>query len=774
MSLEEIHETEKSVEWSVPVKPLLSRNVVAESPLEIKQVYKLLQCVNQKNKERVEKMVRLGVPGLINLTEPKEGTSALHLVSVANDLDMARLLLSLKAHPDIQDKRGRTAMMLAAELGQVRMVELLANNKASMTLVDKEGKGLLFYCIGPTKMHAQILEMAVNMDADVKNISYAGKSVFMFACEKAKECENLCVRLLERGADPNAADPVTGCTALMAAVRAGSVALVRAILNTGGNPNTVDRMRLHAAHIAAAKGFFEVLRMLSGYSADFNLTSLLGNTAMHAAAAGGHAECCRFLFQRGCSVMKKNQQELLPSQIAKKNGHKAALKELKEAEQAMNSGKLPSVTEARLHDWSYEHEAELRQAFQPAEEADAPVDSVSKETFVSVLQAHHAPIDDDSLKTVISLLDRNCWGKVNINDFFMGSKFLPNKYELSSYKPTTLTTGRTDKMEAKTDGCPQTGDVVPDMMKKIDGILQYLSKRFEPFTDTSRQAADRTEDPSLYFDEPKEIYINASLCVRRNDFESLSLAFSQHVPVDIRDHFYKTPLMTACIIGNYQMARFLISHGANVNMYDQFQWTALHHACFAGHADIVKLLLEHSAVVDATTSNGVTPLMRAIQSCKFNCVDQLVNSGANIEAINKHGQNCLVLAQMYGTREICDFVEIELERTKLSQAKGSGKEKILTPAPPAAKEGVTEKTKKSAGQRRRIIALNPHTTDHCITLPSTTFWGKEVVSTPQLEQRQADRKNHFTNEDKMKISEDKPISANTARNPRQKGATSNR
>lgn len=39
--------------------------------------------------------------------------------------------------------------------------------------------------------------------------------------------------------------------------------------------------------------------MLSAYSADFSLTTVLGNTALHAAAAEGQTQCCRFLFQRG-------------------------------------------------------------------------------------------------------------------------------------------------------------------------------------------------------------------------------------------------------------------------------------------------------------------------------------------------------------------------------------------------------------------------------------------------------------------------------------------
>lgn len=50
----------------------------------------------------------------------------------------------------------------------------------------------------------------------------------------------------------------TGRTPLMEAVKSGSVALARAILQKGVDPNTVDKTQLHAAHIAASKGLLEV------------------------------------------------------------------------------------------------------------------------------------------------------------------------------------------------------------------------------------------------------------------------------------------------------------------------------------------------------------------------------------------------------------------------------------------------------------------------------------------------------------------------------------
>lgn len=69
-------------------------SVVAKDRLEVLQVYRLLQCVREGDTPAIEKMVRLGVPNLINLTEPSEGNAAMHLASVANDTDMVRFLLS--------------------------------------------------------------------------------------------------------------------------------------------------------------------------------------------------------------------------------------------------------------------------------------------------------------------------------------------------------------------------------------------------------------------------------------------------------------------------------------------------------------------------------------------------------------------------------------------------------------------------------------------------------------------------------------------------------
>lgn len=114
---------------------------LADKRLENLQVYRVLQCVRNKDKKQIEKLIKLGYPELINFTEPVDGLSALHLASVSNDIDMVSFLLGLGAHPDVQDRMGCTPTMRAAELGHELSMEILAKAKADMTIVDNEGKG---------------------------------------------------------------------------------------------------------------------------------------------------------------------------------------------------------------------------------------------------------------------------------------------------------------------------------------------------------------------------------------------------------------------------------------------------------------------------------------------------------------------------------------------------------------------------------------------------------------------------------------------------------
>ncbi|MGH0149174.1 UNVERIFIED_CONTAM: hypothetical protein FKN15_062839 [Acipenser sinensis] len=703
--------------------------------LEVLQVYKLLQCVRKEDRAQIEKMVGLGVPNLINATEPNGGESALHLASVANNIGMCSFLLSLGAHANVQDLCGCTPVMKAAELGHDNIVEALTEAGADMTIVDNEGKGILFYCIYPSKRHLRCAQIALKHGADVNNCSLGGKPVFMVACEQAVNCSTMCLNILEREADPNATDESTGCTALMEATRAGAVELVRAILQRGGNINSLDKMRNHASHFAAEGGFFEkgkkvlferweaaadddeanvslmcqtlkckylsdtsievnvdcllqVIRVLSAYNADLCVVNMQGNTPLHPAAKGGFADCCKFLAQRGCNPKIKNLEGSTASMVAKENGHKAVMKELRKAERlyakyAKPGAKNPNDPWAiTLYDWALEHEAELRSAFESAEETET--DTVSKDNFVAVLQEKGAPVEQENIEKVVLAHDKSREGSINITEFFKGTKLLQKAFLMSSYAPKKKKgkKGKKGKKKGKFSIPMPICTVPQEMMFRRDdgGPPHFMIETYQHYTDSNRFDRDHPpghpieDDSAWYIDKPQSFYTNINYCVKTGDFDSLNLAFSQGVPVDVLDKFYKTPLMCACAHAKYDVAKYLISKGANVNACDQFKWTPLHHASHAGQQDIVELLVESGAEIDAAAINGATPLMRAIESCRPGCVEYLIKAGAKVQIQNKQEKNAMDTAKAYADFKIVDLVQAKFDTLpKPKEKKGKGK-----------------------------------------------------------------------------------------------------
>jgi len=69
-----------------------------------------------------------------------------------------------------------------------------------------------------------------------------------------------------------------------------------------------------------------------------------------------------------------------------------------------------------------------------------------------------------------------------------------------------------------------------------------------------------------------------------------------------------TPLMVASTFGQVEVARFLISEGADLDARNNSGGTALHVACFFSQPAIVELLLNAGADPNAVNSRGLTPL----------------------------------------------------------------------------------------------------------------------------------------------------------------------
>ncbi|KAM9382150.1 ankyrin repeat and EF-hand domain-containing protein 1 [Phaethornis superciliosus] len=668
------------------------------------QIYKLLQCVHQKDTKQIEKLVKHGLPNLINCTEPMEGCSALHLACMKNDIDMCSFLLEQGAHPDVQDKMGRTPAMKAAELGHELILELLANAKADMTAVDKEGKGILFYCILPTRRHYLCTKIALDYGADVNNCTTHGKPLLLQACELAHGIEEICLNFLERGADPSARNPATGRTALMEAAREGALEVVRGLLERGADVNLFDLERHSAAHFAAKGGFFEVLRIISSYNGDLGLIAMNGNTPLHYAAEGGFTDCCKFIGQRGCDPTWKNLLTKTPRAVAKEGGFKAAARELRKIE---NAFKKQSKDEAedlnprwalRLYDWSLEHQDALLKEFEAADQGDG---TVATEDFISVIQKHCAFVDEEQIKSIAEMHEGPETEGIKIEEFFKGSKYLEKKCLITSFGGKKKK-GKKGKKRRGKKGIPIPVPicVIPEdsFPRGEDGLPVYMVEVFQNNADTYLCNRDHPsahpvhDDRAWYIDEPRKMYMNINYLVKAGDILSLQKAFEEGVPIDIKDKYYKTPLMSACGSGNIDVVQYLLEKGADVNATDNFLWTPLHHACYNGHLDIAELLVKAGAAVDAPAIGNATPLMRAIEICRLDMVYFFISVGADIQATNSNGKNVLDIAKAFADSTIIDLLQKELENLpEVPEKKEAKREAEKSPSTPVPAETQAEK-----------------------------------------------------------------------------------
>ena len=81
---------------------------------------------------------------------------------------------------------------------------------------------------------------------------------------------------------------------------------------------------------------------------------------------------------------------------------------------------------------------------------------------------------------------------------------------------------------------------------------------------------------------------------------------------EIADRGGLSPLMIACMRGQYAMAELLLEHGAKVNLQDSLGWSALMHTIEPGHLDLAQLLLRHGADVDLQSTKWESALSLAL------------------------------------------------------------------------------------------------------------------------------------------------------------------
>ena len=118
-----------------------------------------------------------------------------------------------------------------------------------------------------------------------------------------------------------------------------------------------------------------------------------------------------------------------------------------------------------------------------------------------------------------------------------------------------------------------------------------------------------------------------------------------------------SPFPTSCSPCNIHLVQAIIGHGADVNAMNKRGQTTLWFACCSGQTEFVKILLDAGANPNIADKNGESCLHAAVYGrCSAETIQNLINHGAHVNAVNEDGATALLLACSSTQSEMVDVL----------------------------------------------------------------------------------------------------------------------
>ncbi|KAM4702541.1 protein phosphatase 1 regulatory subunit 12C [Rhinophrynus dorsalis] len=201
-----------------------------------------------------------------------DGISALHQACIDENLEVVEFLVNHGANVNQADNEGWTPLHVAASCGYMEIAEYLLKHSANIAAVNSDGDVPLDIaeddCM-ETLLRAEIAKGAIDIEAAKR--------------EEEEVMLQDSRQWLNAGKIEDIRHPKTGASAL---------------------------------HVAAAKGYIEVMRLLLQANFDPNVRDKDGWTPLHAAAHWGVEEACRLLVENFCDMNALNNVGQKPYDVA--------------------------------------------------------------------------------------------------------------------------------------------------------------------------------------------------------------------------------------------------------------------------------------------------------------------------------------------------------------------------------------------------------------------------------------------------------------------------
>ncbi|KAM6219958.1 protein phosphatase 1 regulatory subunit 12B isoform 2-T2 [Rhynchocyon petersi] len=228
-----------------------------------------LAACSSGDTDEVKKLLARGAD--IN-TVNVDGLTALHQACIDENLDMVKFLVENKANVNQQDNEGWTPLHAAASCGYLNIAEYFINHGASVGAVNSEGE-----------VPSDLAEEPAMKDLLLEQVKKQGVDLEQSRKEEEQQMLQDARQWLNSGKIEDVKQARSGATAL---------------------------------HVAAAKGYSEVLRLLIQAGYELNVQDHDGWTPLHAAAHWGVKEACSILAEALCDMDIRNKLGQTPFDVA--------------------------------------------------------------------------------------------------------------------------------------------------------------------------------------------------------------------------------------------------------------------------------------------------------------------------------------------------------------------------------------------------------------------------------------------------------------------------
>lgn len=571
---------------------------------------------------------------------------------VDEDITIYRDMSGAKDYTDYPSTE-KTAILIACAIqNRSKMVELLLDAGAQIDKVDADGDDALAGAAATNAMDCVHLLLDRLKGKDIEKRCINGAFVHCCVWNNLEGVKFM----LTQSPDLNAADR-KGRHALLKACDFGSCELIDLLLASGCDINISNQSLDTPVSIACSNGradilglliersvaldgrFYqdrtllmlscfvpstECLKLLLSHDLDTSLPDQAGDTVLHYAALWNMPEHIQVLVEHGALLEAPGQHGRTALIAAAETGRLEAVSALLSQGAEVNATSKPDETPALVFA-ALLGDAKMLELLL---EHDAELEKSSSVGFTALIAA----CDQGNDQSVRLLLTKGA--NLEAEDAL----------------------GQTATFHAVVNGHAQILQLCIEHGAKLDvedaagetmmfaavkaGNIQCLQILMD--AGASPKANEEIWEPALF------------LAAEQGSATCMSIALSK-VSADCRNTEGETPLMVAVKNVQLECAKILLQKGASVNVLDKANMPLLHLAASSLDKDCLQLVIDHGANLEAHDGIGQTVLLHSIgcqmydeHERRLQCLQCIVDAGASLSATDLEGQTALIVTMRRG------------------------------------------------------------------------------------------------------------------------------